>query len=109
MRINFTYDATPMNAGWRRKTATVNGHTFTLIGSAQDSHKSQRSYRLLGPGVHRHTNGKGVLRSTSLPTLDGAAAAASRVVPDEVTLGSNMEFHTAEAKAKQVIRRALGL
>jgi hypothetical protein len=109
MRINFTIDTTPLNAGWRRKTAIVDGHTFTLIGSGQSGHKSQRSYTLEGPGVHLHTDGHGVLRSTSFPTLDGAAPAASRVLPNEVTLGSNMEFHTAEVKAKKIIRRVLGL
>lgn len=108
MRLTFTADRSrKLNKGYLRKTVTVDGTTFTLIGSGQDSHKSVRQYTLKGPGVHLHTDGVGVLYNTSL--MGGPAASSSTAVPDEVSLGRNMAFHTAETKAKRIIRRALGL
>lgn len=108
MRLTFKLDSSKkLNKGYLRKTVTVEGKTFTLIGSGQDADKSARWYTLKGPGVHLHTDGVGVLYSTSL--MGGSAASSSTAVADEVSLGRNMTFFTAEAKAKKVIRKALGV
>lgn len=107
MQINFKTDhSKKLNKGYLRKTVTVDGKTFTLIGSGQDSDVSVRWYTLKGPGVHLHTDGVGVLYNTSL--MGGPAASSSTAVADEVSLGRGMAIHTAEAKAKKIIRLALG-
>ena len=108
MRLTFTTDySKKLNPGYVRKNVTVDGKTFTLIASHQDGSKRWRTYTLKGPGVHLHTDGVGVLYSTAL-FGGGPTSSSSTAVPDEVGLGRGMMIHTAESKAKAVIRKVLG-
>ncbi len=109
MRLTFTTDySKKLNPGYVRKNVTVEGKTFTLIGSYQNDAKRWRQYTLKGPGVHLVTDGVGVSYSTTL-LGGGPASSSSNAVPDEVWVGRGMAIHTAEAKAKKIVRKALGI
>ena len=108
MRINFKPDySKKVRAGWTFKTATVDGKTFRLIARYQDRPKR---YRLEGPDVALYvTKGRSWHAGSFGPggfnvTMECSDATLIR---DKVSLTRGVAIHTAEAKAKAIIRLVL--
>jgi|DEB0MinimDraft_6_1074348.scaffolds.fasta_scaffold56300_2 hypothetical protein len=111
-RLTFKPDySKKLNKGYARRTVTVDGKTFTLIASHQDWPKRWREYRLEGPDVALHSEKGRSWRAGSFSLDRGlditTACADANLIRDEVRLGRGMAIHTAEAKAKKIIRKAL--
>lgn len=114
MRLIFKPDySKKLNKGCARRTVTVDGKTFTLIATHQDWPKRWREYRLEGPDVALHSEKGRSWRAGSFSFDRGlnltTACTDANLIRDEVGLGRGMAIHTAEAKAKVIIRKALGI
>ena len=111
VRLTFKIDTSKkLPEGCVRKTVTVDGMTFTLIGKHLHWDKRSREYMLTGPDVALHVTKGRSWRAGSFG-LDGISITGgctdANLIRDEVSLGRGMAMHTAETKAKAIIRKVL--
>ena len=116
MRLAFKPDySRKLNKGSVRRTLTVEGKTFTLLARFQNDPKRSREYDLHGPDVALHVDkgrswraGWGTFSSSGFDLNITTDSSDRNLIRDEVSLGRGMAIHTAEAKAKAIIRKVLG-
>ena len=111
MRLTFKIDASKkLPKGCIHKTVTVNGKTFLLIGKHLNWDKRSHEYTLKGPDVALYvTKGRSWRAGSFGPGGFSITTECTdaNLIRDEVSLGRGMATHTAETKAKAIIRKVL--